>query len=457
MTAAQIPDQLNVLLIGTGGREHALAWRLCQSPHMGTLWVESTANAALLELGSPCPEEFSLKRKYYLERWLVQEKIGFIVIGPEGPLSDGMVDALASPERPIFGPTRAAARLEWDKAYAKSLMRQTSIPTAEGRVCTTLNAALAYVTERDEPCVVKATGLCAGKGVSVCGNKEEAIAAVRRCMEQREFGAAGDSVVIEERLEGQEVSVLALVDGKTITLLDTVQDHKQVGEGDTGPNTGGMGAFCPTPLLSDADLQAVARDVFVPAIDGLRRQGIEFRGVLFAGLMLTAAGPKVLEFNCRFGDPETQVLMARFQGDLLKTLWLTATGRLDEVEFSFDPLTSCCVVVCSEGYPGKCATGRSIKGLIPLKDYDLKRAKSMMFHGATKQEKTGKKHAEILTTGGRTIGVTCLGDGLAAATASATECASGVEFKGAFFRHDIGFRVLRQRQTTSHTTSHTTR
>lgn len=445
MTAEPIPEKLNVLLIGTGGREHALAWRLSQSPHLGKLWVDSSANAGLLEIGSACPEEFSLKRKYYLERWLVQEKIGFVIIGPEGPLSEGMVDALASPDRPIFGPTRAAARLEWDKAYAKSIMRQTSIPTAEGRVCTTLNAALTYVTERDEPCVVKATGLCAGKGVSVCKNKEEAIAAVKRCMEVREFGAAGDAVVIEERLEGQEVSVLALVDGRTITLLDTVQDHKQVGEGDTGPNTGGMGAFCPTPLLNDDDLQAIARDVFVPAIDGLRRQGIEFRGVLFAGLMLTPAGPKVLEFNCRFGDPETQVLMARFQGDLLKTLWLTATGRLDEVEFSFDPRTACCVVVCSEGYPGSSPKGRPIRGLVPIDRIGITGDFPMMFHGATKNEKGGG----TVTNGGRVVGVTCLGQGLAEAAKSATASAASIEFNGAFHRRDIGYRVLRQRQNSS--------
>ena len=442
MTSEPIPEKLNVLLVGTGGREHALAWRLTQSPHLGKLWVESSANAGLLELGTACPEEFLLKRKYYLERWLVQEKIGFIIIGPEGPLSEGMVDALASPDRAIFGPTRAAARLEWDKAYAKTIMRQTSIPTAEGRVCTTLTAALAYVTERDEPCVVKATGLCAGKGVAVCKNKDEAIAAVKRCMEQREFGAAGDSIVIEERLEGQEVSVLALVDGRTITLLDTVQDHKQVGEGDTGPNTGGMGAFCPTPLLTDQDLQSIARDVFVPAIDGLRRQGIEFRGVLFAGLMLTPAGPKVLEFNCRFGDPETQVLMARFRGDLLRTLWLTAQGRLDEVEFSFDPRTACCVVVCAHGYPGATTKGQLIKGLIPLDRATADSGVAMMFHGATKAAKKG----ETVTNGGRVVGVTSLGDDLEAAAKQATASAQSIEFQGAFHRRDIGFRVLRQRQ-----------
>ena len=316
-------------------------------------------------------------------------------------------------------------------------MRQTSIPTAEGRVCTTLGAALAYVTERDEPCVVKATGLCAGKGVTVCKDKHEAIAAVRKCMESKEFGDAGNSVVIEEKLEGQEVSVLALVDGRTITMLDTCQDHKQVGEGDTGANTGGMGAFCPTPLLTDTDLQAIARDVFVPAVDGLRRQGIEFRGVLFAGLMLTHAGPKVLEFNCRFGDPETQVLMARFQGDLLKTLWLTATGRLADAEFGFDPRTACCVVVCSEGYPAATQKGHEITGIIPIDSHN-RATDRFTFQGATKLEKPRK----VVTSGGRVVGATCLGDGLEDASKDATALAGSVRFTGAFFRSDIGHRMI---------------
>ncbi len=441
MSFLPLPEKVNVLLVGSGGREHALAWRIRQSPHLGKLWVDNNANAGLLALGTACPEEFTLKRKYYLERWMAQEKIGFIVIGPEGPLADGMVDALATPDRPVFGPTRAAARLEWDKAYAKTIMRQTSIPTAEGRVLTTLSAALAYVTERDEPCVVKATGLCAGKGVTVCKDKDEAAIAVRKCMESKEFGDAGSTVVIEERLEGQEVSVLALVDGRTITLLDTCQDHKQVGEGDTGPNTGGMGAFCPTPLMSDADLQLIARDVFVPAVDGLRRQGIEFRGVLFVGLMLTHAGPKVLEFNCRFGDPETQVLMARFQGDLLKTLWLTATGRLEEAEFDFDPRVACSVIVCSDGYPGPIEKGRVITGLLPL-DSGGAESDQWMFQASTKLEKPKK----IVTTGGRVVGATCLGKTLAQASALATNLAGSVKFEGAFFRSDIGHRILRRRQ-----------
>ena len=437
MTLA-LPDKVNVLLVGSGGREHALAWRLIQSPHMGTLWVDRDANAGLLECGRPCPEPFTLARKYYLDRWLAKENIGFIVIGPEQPLAEGLSDAFATSARPVFGPLKAAARLEWDKAYAKSIMRQSSVPTAEGRVCTTLNAALTYVTERDEPCVVKAAGLAAGKGVAVCKDKAEAVAAVKRCMESKTFGDAGTTVVIEERLEGQEISVLALVDGRTITLLDTVQDHKQVGEGDTGPNTGGMGAYCPTPLVDDALLASIAHDIFVPTVDGLRRQGVEYRGVLFAGLMLTHAGPKVLEFNCRFGDPEAQALMVRFRGDLLKVLWQTATGTLADAEFSFDERTACCVVVCSKGYPGKVRAGLPVTGLIPLRGSEGTASSPYHFQGGTRLAKDGS----IGTAGGRVVGVTALGATLGEAARAATQGCECIGFDGAFFRRDIGHRVM---------------
>lgn len=436
MTA--LPEKVNVLLVGSGGREHALAWQLVRSPSLGRLFVDCDANAGLRELGTPCPEPFTLQHKYYLERWMESAQIGFIVIGPEGPLAEGLADVFTKPHRPVFGPSKAAARLEWDKGWAKQVMRQTSVPTAEGRTLTNLNAALAYVTERNEPCVVKATGLCAGKGVTVCSDAAQAIAAVKRCMDTREFGDAGSAVIVEERLEGQEVSVFALVDGRTITLLDTVQDHKQVGEGDTGPNTGGMGAYSPTPLLDDEQLRIIAQEVFVPTVDGLRRQGIEYRGVLFAGLMLTHAGPKVLEFNCRFGDPETQVLMARFQGDLLATLWRTATGSLDEARFSFSSQSACCVVVCAAGYPGTVQKGKPISGLRGLPHGNGDRAQSLHFHAGTARANDG----QVVSAGGRVANAVAVADDLAAAARAATDSAAGITFDGAFFRRDIGHRVL---------------
>jgi phosphoribosylamine--glycine ligase len=300
------PDRVNVLLVGSGGREHALAWKMRQSKRLGDLWVDSNANAGLLSLGRACPEQLEAKQAFRLSRWCEREKIDLIVVGPEGPLEQDFATLLAGPDRLVFGPSREGARLEWDKTFSKHLMRQVAIPTAEGRTFDSHEAAARYLASREEPVVVKASGLAAGKGVTVCANRDEALAALERIMVKREFGSAGGQVVIEERLQGQELSVLALVDGRTISVLDPCQDHKQVGEGDVGPNTGGMGAYCPTPLADDALLDEIQRLVLVPAIDGLRREGITFRGVLYAGLMLTAAGPKVLEFNTRFGDPETQ-------------------------------------------------------------------------------------------------------------------------------------------------------
>ena len=347
-----MPERVNVLLIGGGGREHALARQIKQSSRLGRLWVDSTANAAILAIDTPCTEPISKPAMFRLNSWCDKEEIGLVVIGPEAPLADGWADDLATENRLVFGPSKAAARIEADKGWAKEIMRSASVPSAEGRTFKDRAPAIAYAMSREEGCVVKASGLAAGKGVFVCPTPEEAVAAVQMMMGDPErrtqgcFGAAGDTIVIEELLQGQEMSVLAFVDGRSIWVLDPCQDHKQVGEGDVGPNTGGMGAYCPTPLATPELMSRIERDILVPTIDGLRREGIIFRGVLYAGLMLTAGGPKVLEYNCRFGDPECQPLMARLQGDLLEVLWATAAGQLDELEsgLEFDPRNACCVV-----------------------------------------------------------------------------------------------------------------
>lgn len=432
---ASLPSPCNVLLIGTGGREHALAWKLRQSKHLGTLWVQGDANAGLASMGRTCPELIDAKQMFRLQRWCDRESIHLVVVGPEGPLAQDFATLLETPTRKVFGPSREAARLEWDKAYAKQIMRAASIPTAEGRSFDSYEAAMRYADARgEEPLVVKAAGLCAGKGVSVCSSKSEALEAVERIMRDREFGDAGAQVVIEERLSGQELSILALVDGRTIDVLDPCQDHKQVGEGDHGPNTGGMGAYCPTPLLDDTLMDTIQRQILVPAVDALRRDGAVFRGVLYAGIMLTPAGPKVLEFNTRFGDPETQPLMVRLQGDLLELLYGTATGELDGIDYSFDPRAACCVCVCSGGYPGPIVKGKVITG--------LREAAAVpnvtLFHAGTQQLDNG----DIVTAGGRVLGVTALGATLAEAQRAANHAASLVQFDGAFFRHDIGHRVL---------------
>jgi phosphoribosylamine--glycine ligase len=403
-----------------------------QSKRLGELWVEPNANAGLLALGRPCPEPIEARQAFRLQRWCERERIALVVVGPEGPLEQDFATHLAGADRLVFGPTREGARLEWDKAFAKQLMRQVSIPTAEGRSFDSHEAAARYVSSRDEPMVVKASGLAAGKGVTVCANRDEALAALERIMVKREFGSAGGQVVIEERLQGQELSVLALVDGRTISVLDPCQDHKQVGEGDVGPNTGGMGAYCPTPLADDALLDEIQRLVLVPAIDGLRREGITFRGVLYAGLMLTAAGPKVLEFNTRFGDPETQPLMVRLDADLVELLYAAAAGTLERVDYGFDRRTACCVVVCSAGYPGAIEKGKMIAGVDEASAMDG----VTVFHAGTGRSAKG----ELVTSGGRVFGVTALGETLGEAQRRANAAAAAVRFDGAFFRRDIGSR-----------------
>ena len=435
------PDRCNILLLGTGGREHALAWKLRQSPRLGELLVEPGANAGLLALGRPCPEPISTREIFRLNRWCDRESIHLVVIGPEAPLAEGFADLLAEGDRKVFGPSKEASRLEWDKAYAKQMMRAASVPTAEGRTFTSLDAALAYVSVRDEPCVVKAAGLAAGKGVVVCEDAKEAELAVRDAMQQKVFGEAGRTIVVEERLEGPELSVMALVDGRTLWVLDACQDHKRVGEGDTGPNTGGMGAYSPVPLATESLLATVEREVLVPIVDALRREEIEYRGVLYAGLMLTPGGPKVLEFNCRFGDPETEPLLTRLQGDLVDILWRTATGSLDEAEIAFDPRAAVGTVVCAAGYPAKPRTGDSIEGIAEAEALAGPGEEIVVFQAGTAPDASGPA-GSIVTKGGRVLVVTALAADLRRARDLSREAAGRIRFQGAFFRSDLAERVL---------------
>ncbi|MDY7108867.1 MAG: phosphoribosylamine--glycine ligase [Planctomycetota bacterium] len=436
------PDPCNVLLIGGGGREHALAWKLARSPRLGRLWLTDPSNAALADLGEPCPVPLDIRQSFRLQRWCETEQIHLVIVGPEAPLADGVADALASADRLVFGPTKAGARIESDKTFAKQVMRQAAVPTAEARIFDRPDSARQYVAAHDEPCVVKASGLAAGKGVIVCDTQAEALDAIEHIMVQRAFGEAGEKIIIEEKLAGQEISVLALVDGRTIWLLDPAQDHKQVAEGDRGPNTGGMGAYCPTPLMDAAMLETIEGEIFVPVVDALRREGIEYRGVLYGGLMLTPGGPKVLEFNCRFGDPECQPLMARLRGDLLEICWATAAGGLAEVELDFDDRVACCVVMCSAGYPGSYEKGKLITGIEEAEAMGTQAGDVIVFHAGTKRNEQG----ELVTSGGRVLGVTALAGDLQAARDLANAACEKIHFDGAFFRRDIGDRVLvRQR------------
>lgn len=432
---------LNVLLLGTGGREHALAWKLRQSPRLGTLWVAEglgrpLRNAGLLGVALPAPpEEVNIGNTFRTQRWCDSQGIDLVVVGPEALLAAGAADRLSAPHRRVFGPSQSAARLESDKAFAKQIMKAAAIPTADAREFTDPDAAGRFVDARGGPCVVKATGLAAGKGVVVCDGPEEAKAAIERMLVRRDFGEAGGTILIEERLHGPEVSVLALVDGSTIWVLDPCQDHKRLLDGDRGPNTGGMGAYCPAPILDAAGLEKVQREILVPAVDALAREGIVYRGVLYAGLMVTPGGPKVLEFNCRFGDPECQALMMRLECDLVEVLWATAGGSLDDVAISFDPRVSCCVVMAAEGYPEAVRTGAVIEGLeaattCPASDREL----IQVFQAGTARGTSG----EVVVAGGRVLGVTALADTLDRARELAAEACGHIRFEGGQWRRDIG-------------------
>ncbi|MEM1211023.1 MAG: phosphoribosylamine--glycine ligase [Planctomycetota bacterium] len=441
--ATDLPDRVNVLILGSGGREHALGWKLKQSKRCGKLFF-APGNGGTVKLGTNVDlpiEPVNTKNADAIDYFARQNDVSLIVIGPEDPLAHGLADRLAKPgagdtrPRLVFGPTADGARLEADKAYAKDLMRACSIPTADAKSFTNYEQAVAYVEARELPVVVKAAGLAKGKGAIVTDSPEEAKAAVDLIMKDRAFGEAGDTVVIEERLIGQEVSVLALVDGRNIYVLDPSQDHKPVGEGDTGLNTGGMGVYCPTPAATDALMDTVFAEVLVPTVDALKREGIDFKGVLYAGLMLTAGGPKVLEFNTRFGDPETQALMVRMTGDLLDAMIKTCTGQLDEADLAFPQNThSVSVVMASGGYPGDYQKGLPITGIEDAEsDPDVK-----VFHAGTKLDKSG----QVVTAGGRVLNVTATAPTLKEAQAKANAACEKIEFEGAFFRRDIGFRAL---------------
>lgn len=429
-------SKMNILIIGSGGREHALGWKLKQTPRAGKLFF-APGNGGTAALGQNVDlpaEPVNTKNADAIDYFCRQHDVHLVVIGPEDPLAGGLADRLKKDGRYVFGPIAAAARLEGDKAFSKQLMRAANVPTAEARIFDKLDPAVAYVQARETPVVVKAAGLAKGKGVIVCKNEQEAEAAVRSIMQHRAFGEAGNKVVIEERLVGQEVSILALVDGRNIFVLDPSQDHKQVGEGDTGPNTGGMGAYCPTPLINDQLMTEIEKEVLVPMVDALRRDGVEYKGVLYAGLMLTAGGPKVLEFNCRFGDPECQPLVMRLRGDLLEAMLAVCDGTLDEVDLSWDERVCCCVVMCSGGYPGSYEKGKVITGIDDVDDPDV-----MVFQAGTKAQ-----GGEVVTAGGRVLNVCAFGNDLAEAQEKANAACARIHFAGAFWRKDIGYRVMKK-------------
>lgn len=426
----------NVLILGSGGREHALGWKIKQSKRCKKLFF-APGNGGTAELGTNVDlkiDPIDTKNVDAIDYFCRHNDVGLVVIGPEDPLCHGLADRLASPDRHIFGPVKEAARLEGDKAFAKDLMKAAAVPTADAKTFTDFERAKAYVEARETPCVVKATGLAKGKGAIVCSTNDQAVDALKRCLVDKEFGDEGNTVLVEERLVGQEVSILALVDGRNLFLLDPSQDHKQAHEGDTGPNTGGMGVYCPTPLVDDELLTTIQREVLVPTVDAMKRDGVDFKGVLYAGLMLTAGGPKTLEFNTRFGDPETQPLMMRLKGDLMAAMIASCEGTLEDVDLSWDPRVCCCVVMASGGYPGAYEKGKAITGIGDAEsDPDVK-----VFHAGTAIDKSGT----LVTSGGRVLAVCALADTLKEAQTKANAACDKIAFEGAQFRRDIGFRVM---------------
>ena len=368
-----------------------------------------------------------------LLRFAQDESIDLTIVGPEQPLCDGIVDKFQAAGLRIFGPTAAAARIEGDKAYAKALMRRAHIPTAEAHVFDRHQDARDYVESRDAGVVVKAAGLAGGKGVFVCPDSADALKAVDAIMVAGEFGDAGRTVIVEELLKGQELSVFAFVDECTIYVLDTAQDHKPIGDGDTGPNTGGMGAISPAPMATPEVMTKVESEVLVPIVDALRGDGAPYRGLLYVGLMLTAGGPKVLEFNCRFGDPETQALLMRLDSELLDAIEAVVDGRLADTEIIWSPKSSVTVVMASEGYPGSFEKGKTIEGL----DRAAAMSDVCVFHAATR-----RIGGRIRTSGGRVLGVTALGDNLAEAKKRAYDAVDAIRFDNAYYRRDIADKAI---------------
>jgi phosphoribosylamine--glycine ligase len=431
---------MKVLIVGSGGREHAMAWKIAASPRVSRVFVAPGNAGTASEAENIDIQADDLGG---LLKFVQQNSVDLTVVGPEAPLVAGIVDAFQREKLRIFGPSKAAAQLEGSKVFCKNLLHNADVPTAECRIFRDADSATRYVMDRyqsdDEsvPLVVKADGLAAGKGVVVCSTRRDALAAIDRIARQREFGEAGKQLVIEERLHGQEVSVLAITDGRTIITLPPAQDHKAAFDGDAGPNTGGMGAYCPAPHVDDRLLRSIEERIIVPTVHAMKRSRQPFKGVLYAGLMLTPQqGPKVLEYNVRFGDPECQPLLMRLESDLVEVIEATIDGKLDEIKpLKWDPRPSVSVVMASEGYPGPYEKGRPIRGLEEAADVpDVK-----VFHSGTK-----RVDGQVLTAGGRVLSVTALGSTIAAAKLQAYTAVKCIRWQGAWCRKDIADKAMQQ-------------
>jgi phosphoribosylamine--glycine ligase len=429
---------MHVLAIGSGGREHALVWKLAQSPHVTRLWC-APGNAGISEerlaTNQSAVECVNIGAED-LPRLLAfaqENDVAFTVVGPDNPLALGIVDRFQKNGLRIWGPNQKAARFESSKVFSQEFMERHGIPTAKSGTFSEAKAAKQFAASLGGRCAVKADGLALGKGVLICGSVAEADKAIDDILVGKAFGAAGARIVIQEFLEGMEISLHALCDGRTAKLFPTAQDHKRALDGDRGLNTGGMGTYSPAPFLTDAELAAVGTKILEPWLKGCTADGIEFRGLLYPGVMLTKAGPKVIEFNARFGDPEAQVYLTRLENDLVELLEASANGALGKLELKWSPMASVCVVMASGGYPGSYAKGKPIDGL----EEAARLPNTKVFHAGT-----ARSGGQIVTNGGRVLGVTAWANTLADARASAYEAVERIQFEGAHFRRDIAAKAL---------------
>lgn len=421
---------MKILVIGNGGREHALVWKISQSPKVKEIYC-APGSAGIGELAECVP--LKPDQIENLADFCVKERIDLTVVGPELPLTLGISDLFEQRGLRIFGPNRAAAQLEGSKAFAKEILQENDIPTASFATFADPALAKQHIAQRSPPHVVKADGLAAGKGVLICASRQETEAAIDDILVRRSFGRAGEKVVIEEFLNGEEASFMVLTDGDHILPLASSQDHKRAFDHDQGPNTGGMGAYSPAPVVTPAVHQRILEEVLRPLLSGLKKRDIHYRGVIYVGLMMTPDGPKVLEFNARFGDPECQPMMMRLKSDLVPLLEATVEGRLDRVRPEWHDEAAVCVVLCAGGYPGSYDKGKEIRGLDQLKDWP----RGFVFHAGT-----GKDNGRWITTGGRVLGVTARGRNIADAVAEVYGAVRRISWDGMHFRTDIARRAL---------------
>lgn len=421
---------MKVAVIGGGGREHTLAWKLAQSPSVDKLYA-IPGSAAMSEVAQ-CVD-IALSDLDAITDYAKNEGIDMLVVGPEVPLTEGIADLAQSKGLAVFGPNKAAAQMEGSKVFAKNLMKKYHVPTAAYASFTDGEAAKAYIKKQGAPIVVKADGLAAGKGVVVAQTEAEAIEAVNAMMEDHIFGASGGRIVIEECMVGEEASLLAFVDGKTIVPMISAQDHKRIFDNDEGPNTGGMGAYAPAPVVTPEIRKEVEEKILKPVVDGLKQEGITYQGCLYAGLMITADGPKVVEFNCRFGDPETQAVLPLLDGDLAQIMYACAKGTLTADMVHWKDAAACCVIMASAGYPASSHKGDVISGLDAVDKEDV-----MVFHSGT-----AKKDGQYVTNGGRVLGVTAVAGDLKSAIKKAYANVKRIHFDGQQVRSDIGAKGLK--------------